>query len=245
MVLHAFIVLSIVMFGLCATEKLDLSVSTCKRNSSHYNSCLKRAINEAWPLFVKGLPAEFEFPPLDPFFYNYERVVVDSGEIHAEVIVSNITVEGLKDLRVVAVKPHFSNDSFRLVFNTYIPKLLVEGVIKAKGAIGGFRMGGEGYFNMSIEDTRTPWNIFGPVKNDTWIIEHFLVSPMVKNFKVYLHNLFEGNQEINELAVTFVNEYWPLLMRLTMPTAIEMWDRAHSADLTRLFAKLSFSKLFP
>ncbi|XP_032686182.1 uncharacterized protein LOC116850968 [Odontomachus brunneus] len=245
MVFRALTVLSVIIFGLCVTEKLDLSVPTCKRDSSHYNSCLKRAINEAWPLFVKGLPAEFEFPPMDPFFYKDARGVIDSGEIHAEIIMSNITIEGLKDLRVVAVSPHFSNDSFRLIVNAYIPKIFVDGICKAKGTLGGFRMGGEGYFNMSARDVAGSWDIFGPINDDTWIIEHVLIYPMIKDFKIYLHNMFEGSREINELAMMFVNENWPLLMRITMPIARKNWDTFFSDLLNHLFAKLSFSKLFP
>lgn len=47
----------------------------------------------------------------------------------------------------------------------------------------------------SIKDR---WVISGFVKNDTWIIEHYRMSPEVKRLKIYLDNFFEGGQELSK-----------------------------------------------
>ncbi|XP_014485178.1 PREDICTED: uncharacterized protein LOC106749841 [Dinoponera quadriceps] len=245
MVLRVFSILSAVVLGLCVAEKLDLPVPTCKRDAANYTSCLKRAIIEVWPLFVKGLPAEFDFPPLDPSFYEYQHMVLDRGDLHAEVTASNVTIEGFEATHFVAVRPHYTDDIFRLEIDVRIPRLFIDGICEAHGSIGSFRMSGKGPFNMTVEGAKVTWDITGSVIDDTWIINHFNLLPTIKKLKAHLNNLFDGNQEINELATMFVNEYWPPIYRWGLPAAVENWDKTYSDLLTRLFSKLSFSKVFP
>ncbi|XP_014487803.1 PREDICTED: uncharacterized protein LOC106751431 [Dinoponera quadriceps] len=144
MVLYALHIFGVVVLGLCMAEKLDLPVTTCKRDAANYSSCLKRACREAWPLFVKGLPAEFDFPPLYPYFYEYEHETFDSGELHAEVTVSNATIKGYEMIRFMNVRPHFLNEIFRLEINIRISRVLVDGICEAYGNLGPFRIGGKG-----------------------------------------------------------------------------------------------------
>ncbi|XP_014487804.1 PREDICTED: uncharacterized protein LOC106751432, partial [Dinoponera quadriceps] len=102
-----------------------------------------------------------------------------------------------------------------------------------------------GRFNLTLERISGTWLITGSVANDTWIIDHFLISGSFKNLIIYVDNLFEGNREINDVINTFVNEYWPPLARVAMPVAVKKWDTYLTDLLNRLFSKLSFSKIFP
>ncbi|XP_014467226.1 PREDICTED: uncharacterized protein LOC106740565 [Dinoponera quadriceps] len=132
-----------VILGLCSAEKLNLPVPTCKRDAANYTSCLKHVINEVWPLIVKGLP-EFDFPPLDPYFLEHEREIIDSGELHAEVTVSNATIKGYEMIRFRDVRPHSLNEIFRLEVNMRISRMLIDGICEAYGNLGPFRIGGKG-----------------------------------------------------------------------------------------------------
>lgn len=55
-----------------------------------------------------------------------------------------------------------------------------------------------GRFNVTMEGVRGTWDISGPVKDDTWIIEHFRAIPTIKKFYMNFENLFEGNREISK-----------------------------------------------
>lgn len=54
------------------------------------------------------------------------------------------------------------------------------------------------YYNVTTENIRLSWDISGPVKNDSWIIEHFRINVFFKKFKMYTDNFFEGNREISK-----------------------------------------------
>jgi len=233
---------AIAAIGLCIAE--ELPVTTCKRNSPNYSNCLKLAIHESWPRFVKGLP-EFDFPSLDPLSYEHGKFVFDRGEVHGTVIITNAIIKGLTKTNFPAVRTHFLDDVFRLEIDTRIPRLLGEGDCEAEGRVGGFKMGGKGSYNLTLGDIRATWDLTGHVANDTWTVEHFYCLPSVGNMKISLNNLFDGNKELNDLAMFFANEYWPTLYRVMLPTTSEIWDSWLTDLSNRFISKVSFSKLFP
>ncbi|KAL6422469.1 hypothetical protein ACFW04_010637 [Cataglyphis niger] len=157
----------------------------------------------------------------------------------------NVICEGLKIIRFSNIKSHFLDDVFRLEIDTQVPRLFIDGDCEAEGRIGGFRMGGKGHFNLTLEDIRGTWDLTGHVVNDTWTVEHFRFLPTVGNMKIYLNNLFNNNNELNDLAMFFVNEYWPTLYRAMLPITSKNWDSWLTDLSNRLFSKVSFSKLFP
>ncbi|KYN07918.1 hypothetical protein ALC62_01100, partial [Cyphomyrmex costatus] len=218
-------------------------VTTCKRDSVDYSACLKQAVIEALPRFVKGFP-EFDFPPLEPIFYEYGKVVFDSGDIHAEVTVMNMSAAGLSKAQINDVRPHFLDDSFRLEVDAIVPNLILNGAVKMNGTIGIFRIVSKGPFNLTADDVIGTWDLSGHVVNDTLIVEHIRILPSVKKLKLYF-DLFPDSKEINDIIVSFVNEFWPPLYRVMLPITSKAWD-PWLTDLTnKLFSKVSFSKLFP
>lgn len=88
-----------------------------------------------------GLP-EFDFPPLDPLFYEYGKAVLNSSEIlRAELIMSNITAIGLSKSRIFNARTQFlSHDVFRLEIEVQIPELFLKGAAKINGSLNVFRL---------------------------------------------------------------------------------------------------------
>lgn len=242
MIFYTFSVIGVVAVGLCVAEELPVTI--CKRNSPNYSNCLKLAIEESWPRFVKGLP-EFDFPSLDPLSYEYGEFEFERNEIYGRVSLSNVINKGLTNISFLSVRPHFLDDGFRLEIDSNVPKMFVKGNCKAEGKVGGFQMGGKGRFNLTLENIKGTWDLIGNVTNDRWTVEHFHFLPSVGNMKIHFDDLFNGNEELNNLAMFFVNEYWPILYRAMLPITSEKWDPWLADMANSLFSKVSFSKLFP
>ncbi|XP_011064514.1 PREDICTED: uncharacterized protein LOC105152117 [Acromyrmex echinatior] len=235
-------VFSIILFGLASGE-FTFPATICKRNSIDYSACLKQAFEEAIPQFVKGLP-EFDLPSLDPLVYKFGQVLFNSEGIHAEVALMNAIITGLAKVQVNDIRTHFLDDVFRLEIDALVPKLILKGVVKMNGTLGIFRIASEGPFNLTANDVNGTWDMTGHVVNDTWIVEHVRVLPAVKKLKLYF-DLFQDNKEINNIAVNFVNEFWPPLYRVMLPVTSEVWDPWLTDLVNKLFSKVSFSKVFP
>ncbi|XP_026826274.1 circadian clock-controlled protein [Ooceraea biroi] len=236
-------VLSATAFVLAAAD-LELPVQTCKHDAPDYSSCLRLAMQEAWPNIIPGIP-ELDLPRLDPYFTKEQRNVYASGDIHADTTVTDVNTYGLAKTRFLAVRPEYSDDFLKLEIDVEIPKMLIEGNFKAEGGMGAFKLGGEGFFNISLEDIKGTWAIEGHVANDRWTIEHFLISPEIGKMQIWFSDLFNGNEELNKTALKFVNEYWPSLYRSVLPFMAEMWDAELTQISNRIFSKVSFSKTFP
>ncbi|XP_011161485.1 uncharacterized protein LOC105196996 [Solenopsis invicta] len=243
MLLYTLIVFSAAVLGLSSANKHTLSITSCKRDSDDYSACLKRAFQEAWPRFVTGIP-EFDFPSLDPLYYKYGKAVYNSGLIHADVIVSNVTVSGLSKNHIFDIRTHFLNDTFSLEIDGAVPKMFLQGTVNIDGTLGDiFRVVGKGPFNLTIEDAKGTWELTGHVVNDTWIVEHFRTLPSVKKLQLYF-DFFPNNKEFNDLIVTFANEYWPSLFRVMLPISSIVWDPWLTGIANKLFSKVSFSEVF-
>ncbi|XP_029668067.1 uncharacterized protein LOC115238418 isoform X2 [Formica exsecta] len=141
MILYALSIFSIVTFVLCGAEELILPITTCKRNSTDYSTCLKEAVIEAWPRFVEGLP-EFDFPRLDPLLYKDGKIILNRNGLNAEGNVINATIFGLALTRILDVRPHFLDDIFRLEIDMIIPKVFVHSYDSGQANLFGMRAGG-------------------------------------------------------------------------------------------------------
>ncbi|XP_012215636.1 uncharacterized protein [Linepithema humile] len=242
---YSVCIFSVVVFGFSAAEEFPLPPLTiCEQNSTNYFNCLKLAIQEAWPQFVKGLP-EFDFPPLDPITYEFGEATFDVGMVHGDIKISNFTSKGLAKTRFIGVRTHFLNNNFRLEIDVQIPKIAGTGKCDAVGTIGGIRMGGKGHFNITMEDLQGAWILQGQVANDRWTVEHVHVTPSVKKMQLYFDDFFDGNKELNDLAMMFANEYWPPIYRAMLPITSEAWDPWLCDLVNRFFSKVSFTKIFP
>jgi len=225
--------------------QLPQNVKTCKRDTPDYTSCLRLAIQESWMTFVKGIP-ELGLPVLDPMVVDYFETDYDFGEIYGKLALRDVKSYGLAKTNFLSVKPKFEGNRMDMDIDIEIPKVFVDGYYKADGAIANFKVGGKGYFNVSMEGVRTTWGIKGRVENDRWVIEHFLLNPEVDSMKIYFDDLFNGNQNLNQAALIFVNEYWPVLYKAMLPIVREGWD-AHLTDFVNrlVFSKISVAKYFP
>ncbi|XP_076238390.1 circadian clock-controlled protein daywake [Calliopsis andreniformis] len=233
----------------CATlaagdYQLPKTVKTCNKDSSDFSSCLRLAIQESWPTFVQGIP-ELDLPALDPFYLDQHTSEFGNGELRGKVTAKDVQTYGLAKARFLSVKPEMSGDFFRLEIDLEIPKVLCEGDYKAEGSLGSFRVGGKGFFNVSMEDLRITWDITGHVVNDRWVVEHFNIAPNVGSMKIWFSDLFNGNDELNRAALVFANEYWPIIYRGMMPQMLQIWDSHFTEFVNRFFSKIPFSTLFP
>lgn len=225
-------------------QELPTSVRTCQKDTPDYSSCLRLAIQESWPTFVKGMP-EFDLPILDPYYAERHEGAYESGEIKGHLIATDVRTYGLQNSRFLAVRPNHEDNHFSLEVDMEIPKILIEGDYKAEGSLGSFKMGGKGFFNISMEDVKTTWALEGPVEDDRWVVKHFRVAPEVGKMNVWFSDLFSGNEELNRAAMSFVNEYWPVIYRGMLPYLVETWDKEFTELVNRFFSKVPFSKIFP
>lgn len=90
-----------------------------------------------------GLP-EFDFPSLDPLFYEHGKLILNSGELRGELDMFNLTAIGLSKTHFNDVRTHYINDIFYLEIDAHVPILFVESDMKINGSLNVFRIDGGG-----------------------------------------------------------------------------------------------------
>ncbi|EZA55199.1 hypothetical protein X777_05269, partial [Ooceraea biroi] len=215
----------------------------CHRNSTDFFACAKREVQEAWPRIIQGFP-EIDFPCLEPLKKEYFEVSYNSDTIKVDFTLINITLMGLAKIRILDARPYFLDDGFQIEIDVHIPQLYAEGSMEGTGNLGPFRVTtNQGPFKLTITNIRVTCNIIGPVINDRWVVEHFYVIPQIGTMKVYFELL--DSKEINDLAVQFMNEYWPTYYRAVSPTLFDQIDIWASDLANRLISQYSFSQTIP
>ncbi|EZA55198.1 hypothetical protein X777_05268, partial [Ooceraea biroi] len=219
------------------------AVVICHRNSSDFSACLKRGMQDVWPRFIQGF-TEIDFPRLEPLKNEHFQLSYNSGSINVDITIINTTTVGFAKTRILDVRPHFFDDGFQIEIDIHVPKLYTEGILKVKGNIGPLGLTiNQGPFNLTITNIRVTCNMIGPVINDRWVVEHFYVNPQIGTMKVYFE-LFES-KEINDLAVQFMNEYWPTYYRAVSSTVLDKIDEWLSELANRFSSRIPFSDAVP
>ncbi|KAK2576598.1 hypothetical protein KPH14_005268 [Odynerus spinipes] len=225
-----------IVVAVAGEYELPSEVKTCKRGTDDYSSCLRLAIQESWPV---------NFPTLDPYYVDHNEAEFGNGELHGKIEEWDVYVYGMKNAKFLAVRPEYSDDFFKLEIDLAFPKIFIEGEYKADGNLASFKIGGKGHFNVSTEDIKITWTISGPVKNDRWMVEHYLPNVQIGKMKVWCSDLFNGNEELTKTVLEFVNEYWPTIYRGMYPYIADVWDKLFTELVNRFFSQVSFNKLFP
>lgn len=55
-----------------------------------------------------------------------------------------------------------------------------------------------------MEGLTATWTLNGPVKNNKWTVEHFVVDPEIKGMKIYFSDLLNGNQMLSKFYKAFL-----------------------------------------
>ncbi|XP_012219383.1 protein takeout [Linepithema humile] len=241
---HALTVFCATAFALVAGQEYTLPIQTCHHDAPDYTSCMRLAIEEAWPILVAGIP-ELDLPVLDPYFIKEERTVFENADMNADITVRDVNAYGLAKLKFLAVRTERSDNFFKVEADVSLSKALIEGNYKADGTFGAMKFGGDGFFNLTMEDITATLGFEGGVANDRWTIEHFYLHPEIGKMEIWFSDMFNGNEDLNNAARKFVNEYWPSLYRMMMPFMTKNMDDHVTEVFNRIFSKVSFSKTFP
>ncbi|XP_018347422.1 PREDICTED: uncharacterized protein LOC108751637 [Trachymyrmex septentrionalis] len=233
------------IFALCSAAESQLPLAAiCKRNSDDYSTCLKQAVEKAWPKFAAGLP-EFDIPTLDPFFFKYYKFVINSDNIHGELSLSNNTVTGSSKIRIPNVRMYFFDDGFRLENDVNVPRIFSKGSIKINGNLNPFKIANEGYYNLTLEGVSGTLNYTGHVINDTWIIEHFHCVPSIRKFKLYYDDVVKEKKAFTDAIINFVNEHWLTFYPIIVSHVIDRIELPWIDLANKFYSKVPFSKMSP
>ncbi|XP_063224146.1 protein takeout-like [Bacillus rossius redtenbacheri] len=220
-------------------------IKPCKRND---NECLKKTLQSVIPKLGKGY-RPFGLLPLDPM--RVEELVVDykMDDVEGKMAVRNADTYGLAGIRIQDVRSFANATDFYMEVDVKFPEIFIEGAYKANGQVVVFPIRGNGVFNISMSDVAATWKLTGHVEDrdgEAYLrLDHFTMRPEVGDMKVYASDLFTGSPELNEAALRFANQFWPLVYGVLLPYVEGGWDRVMTGVANKVFQSVPYSALFP
>lgn len=222
----------------------------CRRKDENFNTCVKSTLQTLLPKFSDGIP-ELNISALDPFYLDEYLLHYDSGDISGKCLFKNVYTHGLKNVKITDVRSEVDDpDYFEMEIDTFFPKISGTGNYKAEGLIGNFPIQGKGIFNVtSFNITGTMHLIGHAIKMDgekhIKITDVRLKEHEIGDMKIYATNLINGNAELSQMALTFLNQFWRLFHQLMLPTIQEGFEKVGRPFINQLFLQVPYDQLFP
>ncbi|XP_053691825.1 putative beta-carotene-binding protein [Sabethes cyaneus] len=219
----------------------------CNRDDPELGRCIKDSIQRLLPELHTGIPS-IDFPAIDPFIQDSSYFEYKNQQIQGSMHIKNAKSYGLSKAQIRDVRATADDDSFQMEVDVYFPKLITEGKFKGEGRFNAIKVVSKGYFNITTTDVSTTWNISGKTaernSEQYLLIDKFDMSPEVGDMKIYATGLFP-DAGLNQVALDFVNQYWPSLYKQMLPETRQAWEPIMLDVINKMFNRIPYRRLLP
>uniref|UniRef100_A0A182RCP4 Circadian clock-controlled protein n=1 Tax=Anopheles funestus TaxID=62324 RepID=A0A182RCP4_ANOFN len=237
--------------GSMAAPASDVELPTymeiCYRDSPDLSNCIKNSIQRMLPEMHAGIEA-LDFPSLDPYKTQSTYIDYKRNQMSASLHVKNAKTFGMSKARILGVRASATDKSANIEVDVHFPEIVMEGYFKGEGRFNSIKLASKGYFNNTMTDVTTTWSMAGRVKErdgeEYLQIESFDMAPEVANMKIYATGLFP-DPELNQVALEFVNQYWPMFYKELLPSSRQVWEPVMVELVNKIFLSVPYRRLLP
>ncbi|XP_053672475.1 uncharacterized protein LOC128722819 [Anopheles nili] len=227
--------------------ELPAYMAICHRNSPDLGSCIKNTIQRMLPEMHTGIES-LDFPTMDPYVAKSTYIDYKRNQMSASLHVKNAKTFGISKAQILDVRATATDKSLNLAVDVRFPEIVMEGYFKGEGRFNSIKLASKGYFNNTMTDVTTTWMMSGNVKErngeEYLEIEDFDMSPEVANMKIYATGLFP-DPELNQIALEFVNQYWPMMYKELLPSSRQVWEPVMVELVNKIFLRVPYRRLLP
>lgn len=217
----------------------------CNRNDPELGQCIKDSIQRLLPELTNGIPS-IDFPAIDPFAQESNYFEYKNQQMYGSLHIKNAKTYGLSRAQIRDVRASADDGSFRMEVDVYFPKVVTEGKYKGEGRFNAIKLVSKGYFNVTTSDVSATWKMSGRTTQrqgeDYLMIEKFDMTPEVGDMQVYATGLFP-DPGLNQVALDFVNQYWPSLYKEMLPETRRSWEPMMLDIINKMFNRVPYRRL--
>ncbi|XP_055598035.1 putative beta-carotene-binding protein [Uranotaenia lowii] len=219
----------------------------CNRDDPELGQCLKDSIQRLLPQLHGGIPS-IGFPSIDPYTQESNYFEYKNDKIFGSLHVRNGKSYGLSRAQIRDVRATADDNSLQMEVDVLFPKVVSEGKYKGEGRFNAIKVVSKGYFNVTTLDVKVTWKFVGRVAERNgeqyMMIENFDMNPEVGDMKIYATGLFP-DPGLNQVALDFVNQYWPMLYKQMLPETRQTWEPIMLDLLNKMFNRVPYRRLLP
>ncbi|XP_050665600.1 uncharacterized protein LOC126965872 [Leptidea sinapis] len=229
-------VVSISVFVLCLTrvtvsqnEEYEIKkiFSSCKKRSSDFDGCVKRAFNKLRPFFKKGIP-EMGVAPFDPHFAPEVKQTRSIAGMGYTLTLKNVYERGWTQSTVTKYKTDWENQ--RIIYSQYFPEKTLEGDYEFKGGAFGLDVLRGGHWNLTLRDYSQTTRI---KRNGSGVDVHVEIDH-IGDMDIHISNLLRGRSIMESVLDRIINATWkpgfavirPLINDLVSTAFTDLWSKS-------------------
>ncbi|KAI4499870.1 hypothetical protein M0802_005126 [Mischocyttarus mexicanus] len=220
----------------------------CHRNDPQLNKCMKENIEIFRPQLNKGIP-ELNIPPYNPFYINRIDFNQTSGSISLNSTFTDVKIFNAFNSDVKYFK--YEVDKNRLKVKQNIPHIEMISEYYLNGKIMMLALSGVGLASINITDIDYTLKIdFEPYHEPKTNQEYFRVNDLqvdfnIRNAKIHLNNLFNGDKLLEETINIFLNNNWRLILDEFKPALVRNISEIIINIIDKIFTIYPIDTLLP
>ncbi|XP_067013908.2 circadian clock-controlled protein daywake [Anabrus simplex] len=231
------------------TKSIVQEISSCHRNRPDFETCLRGKLEALLPEIGKTGVPEVGIESTDPFEIPELLVQYRNGNWSADLKITNSKTWVSDETKITDLRADINDPKrFKMGVNFFMPTLYTEGNYKVDARLL-IPIRTKGYYNITMSDIKATAEISGDHFEKDGVdyvkIKDFNMMPDVGDMKVYVSNLFPGNDELSQAALDFGNRYWRLIYKELLPFTNDQWAGQAIDTLNKVFTEVPFNELFP
>jgi len=228
-----------------ADVELPDGAISCQIDSPSRDECIKEAIQDMLPKLQKGMDY-LNIPPIDPYTVNGTTFEYKRGELYAMLHLKTTTFHGLSKAEIKDVRTKIDDNGMTTEIDVFNKRIFTEGLYKSNGKFNNFKINAKGSYNVTYRDVATTHKmkgIFETRNGQTYLrVVSFDLIPNIGDMKISMTGLFP-DVELNQLAVDFMNQYWPFLYREIVPETKQYWEPLALDEINAFMLRVPFKKM--
>ncbi|XP_072935646.1 circadian clock-controlled protein daywake [Epargyreus clarus] len=209
--------------------EIEKIFSTCKRGSSEFDGCVKRALNKVRPYFKKGIP-EMGVAPFDPHFAKEVKQTRSIVGMSYTLTLRDVYEHGWSESTVTKYKTDWDNQ--RIIYSQYFPIKWLSGDYEFKGEAFGLEVLRSGRWNMTLRDYSQTTRI---KRNGNQVDVHVEVD-RIGDMDIHVGNLLRGRSILERMLDRVINASWKPGFAVIRPLINDLVSTAFTDILSKSFS---------
>ncbi|XP_017841958.2 putative beta-carotene-binding protein [Drosophila busckii] len=220
--------------------------TACSFSSADLDECIRGLIQlYASRLKQQGVP-EYSMGSIDPYFYKRGIFRYSNDGIQGGLLIKNMEIVGISDLRVNSVASNFTSNGFVIKLGLELPQLKAGGHFKADVKFGGLRLVPKGPFNVTIDNVKATVLTDGHIETlpngqQRLSLHRFNANVNVGHAQVVADGIF-SDRNLNAMILNLVNQNLPEITRVGIPATREQWAPILVEHINQFFAPVPIEK---
>ncbi|XP_072397841.1 protein takeout-like isoform X1 [Diabrotica undecimpunctata] len=217
-------------------------IQPCSVSDPDFEKCCLEHGKEALPHILKG-DRKFGIPNMVPLLI--PQINVNAGE-GLRIFLKDVQTHGLNTTELIKVK--IDTKAKKLSIKIKIPELKLLGKYDIDGKVMVLKIQGNGDFNIVAYDGEYEYNanyLLHNVGGEDYfdLADKDTLDFVVRDLKVHLDNLFNGDKELGDQMNKFLNENWETVIKEFGPAISETVRSIGRSIASAIFGKIPYHQL--